>query len=141
MNTDYVSLAKAVLALHRPVDEEAEFWADGDEDAHDARFPLCARQPERCEGHTATIQVCSECGYAHDGEIPVYRTWPCPTALLMKELLLRSDRICLAISPAGYLCTEPVAHDGDHVARGATDSAVAASWADFLDASGGAASA
>lgn len=67
----------AAAALHQPVDEDAEVWVDGPgEDTHAEMFPDCVD----CDGHTVTIPVCRECGYGHDGEIPIYRAWPCPTA-------------------------------------------------------------
>lgn len=70
------ALVAVVAALHRPMDEEVEVWADGeDPDEHDRRFPEC----QDCEGHTYTMQVCQECGYTHNGETPAYRPWPCAT--------------------------------------------------------------
>ena len=73
------ALSAAISALHTPVEEESEVWADNDttEALHDERFPDC--DPTACDGHSITILVCSECGYTHDGEMPVFRVWPCAT--------------------------------------------------------------
>jgi hypothetical protein len=68
---------QAVLDIHQPVDEEVEIWDEEDLD-HDVRFPACPGGAD-CNGHLVTIQVCSECGYDHDGEQPTFRAWPCPT--------------------------------------------------------------
>lgn len=69
-----------VRALHTPVTEEAECWADGDENQqreHAERFPGCR---ESCEGHLYEMQVCTECGYTTgDSEGVYYRAWPCAT--------------------------------------------------------------
>lgn len=63
-------------AIHTPVTEEAEVWIDGPgEDTHREQFPDCTD----CEGHTIEMRVCSECGYDHDGDTALYRSWPCPT--------------------------------------------------------------
>jgi hypothetical protein len=64
-----------VLALHHPVDEEAEVWSD--DPMHASQFPEC--DPERCCAHVVTVQVCAECGHTYDDERVVYRPWPCPT--------------------------------------------------------------
>lgn len=69
----YRQLAR-IRDLHTPVEEETELWP-GDE-LHDERWPDCTM--EVCIGHIETIQVCSECGYEHDGDRLVFRAWPCP---------------------------------------------------------------
>lgn len=69
-------LRARIEQLHAPEDQEAEVWW-GDAD-HDQRFPDCPSEDD-CEGHVCTITVCSQCGYAHDGEAPIFRQWPCPT--------------------------------------------------------------
>jgi hypothetical protein len=73
--------------LHKPHTEDVECWLD-DEDAHrvhDVRFPECpgidADDPDKCPGHEFQIEVCNECGYHHNGDVPVYRPWPCATLL------------------------------------------------------------
>jgi hypothetical protein len=69
-------LRERISEIHQPVTEEAEIWADGvGADRHAELFPDCID----CEGHTIAMEVCSECGYSHDGEQPLYRAWPCPT--------------------------------------------------------------
>lgn len=82
-------LVTTIEKIHQPVDEEAEFWAESGRDdgaEHDRRFPDCPGG-DRCEGHTATIHVCTECGYEHDGETPIYRAWPCPTIRAITRLV------------------------------------------------------
>lgn len=65
-----------ILAIHESRIEEAEVWIDGPgEDTHRDLFPDCTD----CEGHTVDVQVCSECGYNHDGDQATYRKWPCST--------------------------------------------------------------
>lgn len=85
-DTELLALvAISLFELHRPDTEEAEVWADGPgAHTHDEMYPDCpgVLHDERCAGHTATIQVCQECGYEHDGETPIYRLWPCPTVEL-----------------------------------------------------------
>jgi hypothetical protein len=75
---ELAATVERVRAIHQPVDEEAEVWADGPgEDLHD-QF-VCSDDPSACLGHLTTIKVCRECGYEHDGEQPIFRGWPCPT--------------------------------------------------------------
>jgi len=69
-------LREAIGDRHTPEEQQAEVWW-GDAD-HDQRFPHCPSGDD-CEGHVTTITVCSECGYTHDGETPIFRQWPCPT--------------------------------------------------------------
>lgn len=79
----------ALLDRHTPTTEEMEIWSD-DED-HDRLFPLCKavvrRNVQLCEGHTVERDVCSECGYEHDGDQPIYRAWPCPTVVALRTVL------------------------------------------------------
>lgn len=82
---------QAIVALHQPMDEEVESWADDEHpEEHDRRFPECpgcdSNDGRGCEGHTFTTQVCDECGYTHDGDYPRYRPWPCPTLLALAPL-------------------------------------------------------
>lgn len=72
--------------MHAPTDEEAEFWADDENtDEHNKRFLDCSGG-NACEGHSAKVQVCVECGYGHDGDQPTYRFWPCPTATAVDDV-------------------------------------------------------
>ena len=66
----------AVLALHQPTTEEAESWP-WTNDRHDIMWPDC--DPDACEGHLHTLEVCNECGTSLDFGQMVYRAWPCPT--------------------------------------------------------------
>lgn len=75
--SDRDRLTAALESIHHPVEEDAEVWADGDESLHAEMFPDCRGD---CGGHDITIQVCAECGYEHDGDYPMFRRWPCPTA-------------------------------------------------------------
>lgn len=80
---------KTIAEIHRPTDEEIEFWAEGgpdDGEEHDQRYLDCPGG-DRCEGHTATIKVCRECGYEHDGESPTFRRWPCPTIRALQHVV------------------------------------------------------
>lgn len=91
-------LLDAIKKLHAPEGQEAEvWWGDG---AHDQRFPDCPGGDD-CEGHVCTITVCSECGYTHDGETPIFRQWPCPTL-----------RAVEAVLPDTQADSEPEATDG-----------------------------
>ena len=78
-------LDTAIGELHTPVEEEAEVWADFNTSGqlHAERFPDCS--PASCEGHVVEMLVCSECGYTHDGETPIFRQWPCPTLAAVAE--------------------------------------------------------
>lgn len=71
-----------VLALHQPYDEEAEFWWDDGPSVHCT--PKCSDRT--CNGHTAIVQVCTECGYEHDGDGAVFRSWPCPTVVALTDV-------------------------------------------------------
>lgn len=76
------AIERQLREIHAPTEEEVELWGDGDHQAeHDRRFPLC----RDCDGHTYTIQVCTECGYEHNGEYPIFRPWPCPTIKALDE--------------------------------------------------------
>lgn len=82
---------RAIQALHVPVDQEVESWADDEHpDEHDRRFPDCpgvlTDDGRGCEGHLYSIPVCQECGHEHDDGYPVYRSWPCPTILALAPL-------------------------------------------------------
>lgn len=67
---------REVQERHQPVTEEAECFTD--DAGHDEFWPECGGGMD-CAGHSRDVQVCSECGYCHDGDSPKYRTWPCPT--------------------------------------------------------------
>lgn len=73
-----------IIELHHPVDEEAEFWFDEKPSEH---CTSACTSDRTCEGHFATIQVCRECGYEHDGDGPTFRSWPCPTMQALAELI------------------------------------------------------
>jgi hypothetical protein len=64
---------EAVRALHQPFTEEVERWPDDD------------FEPPVLVECMVKIQVCRECGYKHDGETPVFRSWPCPTIRALNE--------------------------------------------------------
>jgi rubrerythrin len=70
------ALADRLREIHSPRAEGAEVWVDGPgEQTHRELFPDCTD----CEGHEIEVQVCSECGYDHDGDTAFFRSWPCPT--------------------------------------------------------------
>lgn len=72
-----------ITALHVPHDEEAEFFHRDEPSEHCE--PSCTERT--CGGHTATVQVCTECGYDHEDGYPMFRVWPCPTMRAIAELI------------------------------------------------------
>lgn len=82
-------LEAAIRERHTAEQQEAEVWW-GDAD-HDERFPECPSGDD-CEGHVCTITVCSECGYTHDGETPIFRQWPCPTVAALEAVPVPEPR-------------------------------------------------
>jgi len=75
---------RGIVALHSPQYQEVEVWIDGPgEEIHEARWPDC----HECQGHMVAMRVCTECGYEHDGESPVFRPWPCPTLEALQAVL------------------------------------------------------
>lgn len=79
-------LQDGLIDLHVPMVEPVEYW-HGD-DVFEGDVPGPCPDPDdrgRCTGHERTIQVCQECGYAHNGDFPTYRVWPCPTVRLLEE--------------------------------------------------------
>lgn len=95
-NVDFEEAVRVIVALHQPMDEEVESWADDERpEEHDRRFPECpgcaSDDGRGCEGHTFTMQVCRECGYEHNGDYPTYRPWPCPTLVALGQFGRRPD--------------------------------------------------
>jgi hypothetical protein len=91
-------LAERLRAIHGPMEQEVEHWFDPVK----GRSPSCSLKCDdrTCEGHTATIEVCRECGHGHDGETPVFRAWPCPTldALSAAEAQRRIDDLVVLLA-------------------------------------------
>lgn len=86
--TSVTALVERVRELHKPTDEEAEFWFDSFTNEPSAHCePTCT--DSTCRGHTVTVQVCQECGYEHeDGDHAVFRPWPCPTFQAVQAVTL-----------------------------------------------------
>lgn len=89
-------LEAAIRERHTAEQQEAEVWW-GDAD-HDERFPECPSGDD-CEGHVCTITVCSECGYTHDGETPIFRQWPCPTVAALEAVPVPEPRPAMDDDP------------------------------------------
>lgn len=73
----------ALVALHAPVMEEVECWADEENgpEVHAERFPECPGNddPHRCDGHSYQFRTCSECGQVGAPDEVMFRPWPCAT--------------------------------------------------------------
>lgn len=82
----FKTLLERLVEIHKPMDQDAEFDWDYDTGPSDHCEPTCTSD-RSCPGHTATVQVCQECGHdSEDGSYVVFRSWPCPTIQAIAEL-------------------------------------------------------
>lgn len=86
-----------IARMHHAGKEEAEFFYDSNDGPSSHCLPSCTYA--NCEGHLVMIDVCNECGYEHDGEQPVFRSWPCPTYLAVEAAMETEHKLIVAVLP------------------------------------------